>query len=149
MGHLRVCFVRRQPYMDFQELANYGSKVDVLRRVANLATFLAPLMLMALVYILAAVQINDQFPLANGPKVVEKPRPKSQRGKMVAAKVVRGGGERELPNRAGGVKRNGLLLLQPGAEKGMVVIIPTWKVREEVMDSHREKRMRKIVNDGD
>ena len=110
--------------------------------------FLVSLILVLLAYILAAVQINDQFPLTNGPKVVEKPRPKSQRGKVVAAKVVRGGCESELPNRAGGVERNGLLLLQPADEKGMVVIIPTWKVREEVMDSHREKRMRKIVDDG-
>ena len=65
---------------------------------------------------------------------------------MIAAEVVRGGGECELPHRAGSVERDGLLILQQAAEKGMVIVLLTWKVGEEAMDSHRKEGTPKIFD---
>ena len=66
---------------------------------------------------------------------------------MVAAEMVRGVCEGELPQRAGGVKRNVLLIRQSTAKERMVIVIPAWKVGKEVVDSHRETRMKNAAEE--
>ena len=64
-------------------------------------------------HVLAAVHVNDQLPLANGSKIVEKERRKNQRGKMIDTEIVRSGGEIELSYHAGDVEQDVLLVRPP------------------------------------